>query len=91
MLGLKRAVAGLGGDPRWVLPAGAALVAIAAVGPNLATAGATVDRPAPWVPDLYGMLSSVLPGLGSVRRVSQLSTGVQLALSVLAGMGTAAI
>ena len=75
-----RASAGLGRDPRWAL--------LAAVG--LVVWGAGGDTLAP-LPNLYGALSRVLPGLDAVRAPDRAATAAHLTLCILAGIGAAAL
>jgi hypothetical protein len=93
-LGRRRAVAGISGDPRWVLLIGALLVL------NLATGGNKGDRwaalasgePVPAaLPSLYGVLAPVIPGLDVVRGPGSMYSGTLLALCVLAGLGAGAV
>jgi hypothetical protein len=76
-------------DPRLALGAGAFLVALLAGGPLgvtvLAPFGSGLDTPIP-----YEILSSLVPGLDTVRVVFRLVIGVVLVLAVLAGAGVAA-
>jgi hypothetical protein len=71
---------GVGRDPRWALLAGVGLVAWGAGGDALAP-----------LPNLYGALSEVLPGLDAVRAPGRAATAAQLALSILAGIAAAAL
>jgi hypothetical protein len=75
-------------DPRWALAASALLVAIVAGGSLgdtlLAPFGAGRDTPIP-----YEILSSLLPGLDTVRVVMRLAIGVVLVASLLAAAGVA--
>jgi hypothetical protein len=75
------------GDPRWALLAGCALVALAAAGGNAAS-GLLGQRPFP-LPNVFAWAAAVLPGLDSVRGISNLVMGVHLALCLLAGLGVA--
>lgn len=75
----------LRGDPRRALFFSGLLVAWFAAGPLPAM------RFGVPIPDLYGALGTLLPGLDSIRVVSRLAVGVQFALVVLAGIGTAAL
>jgi hypothetical protein len=60
---------------------GAALVAIVATGDA-----------SPWpVPNLWGWLAAVVPGLHSVRIPGAVASGVHLTLCILAGLGAAAL
>jgi hypothetical protein len=81
MLRRGDALGGLDGDPRWALLIGCLLIAAIAVGHF---------QPHP-IPNLYGLLSSVVPGMNSVRRPGELMSGVHLTLCILAGLGAAAI
>jgi hypothetical protein len=76
-------------DPRLALCAAALLVALVAGGPLgatiLAPFGFGLDTPIP-----YKILSSLLPGLDTVRVVMRLAIGVVLVLALLAGAGVAA-
>jgi len=72
--------AGLG-DPRWAVLAAGMLAACVATGPNSA---------AP-IPNLYGLLSGILPGLDAIRRLDELASGVHLCLALLAGIGAAGL
>lgn len=78
----RRALAGIPGDPRAALVAGALLVAWAAAGPaaNLAGRGTS----------LWRALSALLPGLDAVRTPGVIAVGAHVPLCVLAGAGAAA-
>ncbi|MHC4506940.1 MAG: hypothetical protein ACYTFI_26940 [Planctomycetota bacterium] len=68
------------------------VVAVMAAGPLGASLLAPFTSPfSTWTPNPYEMLASVLPGLDSIRVVHRLGAGVHLVLSVLAGMGLAAL
>jgi hypothetical protein len=85
---------GLDGDPRWALVIAAVLVAMMATGGNWAAvvSGELAGKPAPIeLPNLYNLLAKVIPGLDSVRVPGALSVGVHVALSILAGLGAAAL
>ncbi len=79
-LGKARAVAGIDADPRPALVIGCLLIALMAV-------SATGLEP----PPLYWAISSFLPGLDAVRRPGEQVGGIHLCLSVLAGLGSAAV
>jgi len=90
----KRMLGGLDGDPRWALVIAAVLVALMATGGNWAArlAAAFSGAPPPIeLPNLYELLAIVIPGLDSVRVPGALSAGVHVALSILAGLGAAAL
>jgi hypothetical protein len=93
-LGRRRTVGGIDGDPRWALVLGSVLAALMAIGGN---EGARVmarhlGQPPPVaLPNLYAMLATVVPGLESVRAPANLDSGVHLALSILSGLGAAAL
>jgi len=92
VLGRRRALVDLEGDPRWALLAGAILVAIMAAGSyNNEILLLFWEKPPFTLPDPYAFLAGVLPGLDAVRVVFRLSAGVILAFSVLAGLGAAAL
>jgi hypothetical protein len=83
LAGRARTCARIVGDPRGPLLAGAVLVALVAAGPKLGPE---------WLPvDLYGFFSGFLPGLDAVRGVFRLGQGPHLVLSLLAGLGAAAL
>jgi len=90
----KRMLGGLEGDPRWALVIAAVLVALMATGGNwnarFAAAFSGVPPPIK-LPNLYELLAIVIPGLDSVRVPGALSAGVHVALSILAGLGAAAL
>ncbi len=73
-----RLVVGRGGkDPRLAIAVGIALCAWLAVGPQSP------------LPDIYGWLASVVPGLGSVRGPTRISAGAWPGLAILVGMSVA--
>jgi hypothetical protein len=78
--GRRGAATGIGGDPRWALLGGGLLAAFVAAG----------DHHAP-LPNLHGLLASVFPGLDAVRGIVRLSSGLQLALTLIAGLGAAVL
>jgi len=86
---------GLNGDPRWAVAIGCVLVALMATGGNWYarfTAGMSGAPPPPiTLPNLYQLLAMVIPGLDAVRVPAALTTGVQVALSILAGFGAAGL
>jgi hypothetical protein len=79
-LGRRRATPGLEGDPRVALAIGGGLAAVASMGPN-----GVISR------DLYDVLRTTIPGLGSVRGIASLILGLHLVLTLLAGLGTGAL
>lgn len=94
-LGRRRATPDIGGDPRIPLLLGALCVALVATGGNHR---AQMDAfrgngPVPFValPNPYLLLRGVVPGLDSVRLVSDLAEGARQMLCVLAGLGAAAL
>lgn len=92
--GRERVFGKTGVDPRLALLASGLLVALAAAGGNhnaRALARIAGESPPLPLPDLYAMLSALVPGLDSVRGVSNLSIGVHLVLCTLAGLGAAAL
>ena len=94
VVGRKRVLAGITGDPRWALICGALLVAALATGGNFWMEQAAERRGEPLpisIPNFYALVARVVPGLGSVRVPAHLAAGVHLAVSVLAGLGVAAI
>lgn len=91
LLGRKRAVGALRGDPRWALLIAGALVFAMATGGD---AGETLLRGRPGdldLPNLYRIVAAVVPGLENVRVPKLIASGVHLVLSVLAGVGAAAL
>ena len=83
----------MSGSPRWALLIGAILVVWVATGDTNRdwVARLISAEAAAWVPNLYGELASLLPGLDAVRGVVRLSLGAYLACVVLAGLGAAAL
>ncbi len=91
------ALAGIEGDPRPALVAGAVIVAWAASGPHV---GTTLAR---WLPDfvpdepllrlfnLQALLAPLLPGLDTIRSWVLLSSGPHLVGVLIAGLGAAAL
>ncbi len=75
------ALPGLRADPRAAALAAGFLVAIAATGPH---------QPA-LVPNLYGWLASLLPGLDAVRAPARVAAGVHAVACLLAGLGAATL
>jgi hypothetical protein len=83
-------LAGVGGDPRPALVAGALLVAFFAAGPHTALALARIGLPFPDF-DPYSALARVIPGLDAIRVVGRLAAGVHLVACVLAGAAAAGL
>jgi hypothetical protein len=79
-LGRDRALGGIPGDPRWALLLACPLILAMAMGPNL-----------PGPIDFYAAVGAMLPGLDSVRIPRDQASGIHLALSLLAGLGAAAL
>ncbi|MBW2273545.1 MAG: hypothetical protein JRG96_09760 [Deltaproteobacteria bacterium] len=78
--GRKRALGGIPGDPRWALLLACPLILVMAMGPHL-----------PGPIDFYSALGALLPGFDSVRIPRDQASGIHLALSLLAGLGAAAL
>lgn len=81
-------------DPRWALLAGALLAAYLAAGGTAGQGALAIARgetPGWSLPNLYTLLAALVPGLEIVRAPSNLYTGAQLALCILAGLGAAAL
>ena len=80
------------GDPRWALVAAGILVLLVAAGWSLdyQVRGRWPDFPIP-IPDFYGLLARIVPGLENIRVISLLATGVHLVACVMAGIGAAAL
>jgi hypothetical protein len=94
VLGRRRALGRLDGDPRWMLALGGAIVGVTAMGGHGVSVLSALrgDPPLPiQLPNLYTMAAAVLPGLGMVRNAGQLALGTHLVLSILTGFGTAAL
>jgi hypothetical protein len=93
-LGRSRALAGISGDPRAALVVAALLVAVFATGGNY-TARVMVlagGEPPPFaLPNPFGALARILPGLKTVRLPGELALAAREILCVLAGFGTAAL
>jgi len=89
-----RMLGGLKGDPRWALVIASLLVALMATGGNWAAqvSGAFSGTP-PLIalPNPYELLGLIIPGLDAVRVPAALCAGVHVALSILAGLGAAAL
>ncbi|MBW2272155.1 MAG: hypothetical protein JRG96_02695 [Deltaproteobacteria bacterium] len=79
--GRERGLASGMGNPRWALLAGAALVGAMAI------SGSSPEQ----MPPLYRVLSSLLPGLDAIRRPNEILSGLHICLSILAGLGAAAL
>jgi hypothetical protein len=93
-LARDRVLPRIDGDPRLAIVIGGLLVALAAANGNhnaVAFAKLAGETPPPALPKLYGIVSSLVPGLDSVRAPRILSIGVHLALSLLAGLGAAGL
>lgn len=89
----RRALAGLSGDPRPALAAGALLAAVLATGGNAQAQMEALARGAPpalALPNPFEWLRSALPVLGAVRLPSALALGTLQALCLFAGFGAAA-
>lgn len=83
----------LGGDPRWALLVAIGLLAWLGTGGRGATniplpSGPSSGSP---LPNLFGALASMIPGLDTVRSPGTLLNGIHLASSILAGLGIAAL
>jgi hypothetical protein len=88
----KYALPGLSGDPRWALALGATLVAIMAAGPYTNITFQRILGPMQFeIPNLYGLMATVVPGFDTIRGVARLALTVQVVLSILAGMGAAVL
>jgi len=93
-LGRHRALAGISGDPRAALVIAALLVAFFATGGNynarvMVLAG---GEPPPFaLPNPFGALARVLPGLQSVRLPGEFALAVREIACILAGFGAAAV
>jgi len=82
----------LGGDPRWALVASSVVVMLVAASWTLDVQARSYFPDLPFtIPDLYGALAAVVPGLDSVRIIARLGAGVHLAFSILAGIGAATL
>jgi hypothetical protein len=79
--GRKRALAGIDGDPRWALAAGVVLISLMAVSNSSSRVA----------PPVYAALSSLVPGLDSVRRPNEILSGLYVCVSILAGLGCASV
>lgn len=84
------------GNPRVALVMAVLLATAISTGPNLLHP--VSDAPVRWgmaAPassiNLYGLAAQVIPGLDAIRGVIRLSTGAQLAISILAGIGAAGL
>lgn len=93
LAGRRGAAAGIQGDPRWALLAGAVLAALVAAGSNTRMLVAVIGSPelSGWVPNFHTALAAVVPGLDAVRGISRLSAGSHAALTVIAGLGAGAV
>ena len=93
-LGRKRTLGRLSGDPRWALLAGSLLTLVIAAGGTdgeIMRAIARGEQAPPHLPNLYRVLKSTIPGLDVVRAPAALFSGTHLTLSMLAGLGSAAV
>jgi hypothetical protein len=81
ILGRRREPVGTGFDPRWALLAGVVLVAMLCVSPSNYRAA----------PPLYAWLTEHVPGFDTVRRPYKMVSGIHIALSILGGLGAAAV
>jgi hypothetical protein len=79
--GRERALAGIDGDPRWALAAGAVLISMMAISNSSSLVA----------PPLYAALSSFVPGLDSVRRPNEILSGLYICVFILAGLGCASV
>jgi hypothetical protein len=92
-LGRNRALAGMRGDPRAALVVAVLLVAVFATGGNynarvMVLAG---GEPPPFVlPNPFGALARILPGLQTVRLPGEFALAAREILCILAGFGAAA-
>jgi hypothetical protein len=93
-LGRTRSLAGISGDPRLALVAAALLVAFFAAGGNY-TARVMVlaggDPPPFALPNPFGGLARILPGLQTVRLPGEFALAAREILCILAGLGAAAL
>jgi len=78
---------------RWWVAVGAVAALCTATGPNQPATWQTLWRGAPpfGTPDLYALLTGLIPGLDAVRVPARVDTGYHLALCLLAGLGAAAL
>jgi hypothetical protein len=93
-LGRRRCLAGISGDPRAALVIAALLVAFFATGGNynaqvMVLAGG--EAPPFALPNPFGALARVLPGLQSVRLPGEFALQVREIACLLAGFGAAAL
>jgi hypothetical protein len=92
-LGRRRALAGIGGDPRTALVIAALLVASFATGGNhRAQVGVLTGGEPPLfaLPNPFRALAELLPGLENVRGPAEFAFGVRAIACILAGLGAAA-
>jgi hypothetical protein len=82
----RRSLHGISADPRWALLAAVILIVLAAAGPS---AGNVVGNL--FELNLWGFLTRILPGLGSIRVPMAVCLGAHVAVAVLAGIGAAGL
>jgi len=89
----RRVLAGIDGDPRWALLAGAVAIAVLATNGNSAAQLVAASRgESAWAgPRFYDWLAAVVPGLDAVRVPAHLVSGVHLVACMLAGIGAAGL